>query len=117
MEQKVERMGQPQKKHDYETIADSPEFKSLVKRKNKFLLPVTVFFLLFYFSLPVLTSFSTVLNKPAIGDITWVWILALAQFVMTWTLCMIYVKKANGFDSEADEVLRRHNKLEGRERT
>ncbi|MET1031027.1 DUF485 domain-containing protein [Domibacillus tundrae] len=116
MEQKMERVVPQQPKHDYETIASSPEFKSLVRKKNKFLLPVTVFFLLFYFSLPLLTSFSTVLNRPAIGDISWVWLFALAQFIMTWTLCMIYVKKANGFDSDADKILTQHNKLEGRDR-
>ncbi|MCP3764615.1 DUF485 domain-containing protein [Domibacillus sp. A3M-37] len=113
MEQKVEHVVQPQRNHDYETIAASPDFKSLVRKKNKFLLPVTVFFLLFYFTLPLLTSFSTVLNKPVIGDISLVWIFALAQFIMTWTLCMMYVKKANQFDAEADQVLTKHNKSEG----
>ncbi|MCI2254063.1 DUF485 domain-containing protein [Domibacillus sp. 8LH] len=116
MEQKVERVLQPQKNYDYEKIAASPEFKSLIRKKNKFLLPVTIFFLLFYFSLPLLTSFSTVLNKPAVGDISWVWVLALAQFIMTWTLCMVYVKKANGFDADAESIVNRHNDTKGSDR-
>lgn len=113
MEQKMERVERTKPMHDYEAIAASPEFKSLVRKKNRFLLPVAIFFLLFYFTLPLLTSFSTVLNKPVIGDITLVWVFALAQFVMTWTLCMLYVKKANQFDSEADQVLTKHHKSEG----
>ncbi|OLN22929.1 hypothetical protein BTO30_07240 [Domibacillus antri] len=116
MEHKVHHTTPPQQNHDYEAIAASPEFKSLVRKKNKFLLPVTVFFLLFYFTLPLLTSFSTVLNSPAIGDITWVWVFAFAQFIMTWALCMIYVKKANGFDSEAETIFNLHNKNEGSDR-
>lgn len=116
MEQKMEQAVPPQSAPDYEKIAASPEFKSLVRKKNRFLLPVTVFFLLFYFLLPLLTSFSTVLNKPAIGDISWVWVFALSQFIMTWTLCMIYVKKANQYDKEADSILRDESNLEGRGR-
>lgn len=113
MQQKVERVLQSQPEYNYEKIAASPEFTTLIRKKNKFLLPVTIFFLLFYFSLPLLTSFSTVLNKPAVGDISWVWVLALAQFIMTWTLCMIYVKKANQFDAEADQILNRHKNTKG----
>ncbi len=116
MEQKMEKVVPPQSKPDYETIAASPEFKSLVRKKNKFLLPVTIFFLLFYFTLPLLTSFSTVLNKPAIGDISWVWIFAFAQFIMTWTLCTLYVKKANEFDEEADLILNDQKMSKGRGR-
>lgn len=90
---------------NYVAISESKEFKALKKRKVKFILPITIFFLLFYISLPILTSYTTILNEPAIGDITWVWILALAQFIMTWTLCMIYVSKANGFDKDAEKIM------------
>ncbi|QOV11726.1 DUF485 domain-containing protein [Viridibacillus arvi] len=86
-------------------IADSQDFKKLVKKKNSFIVPVSIFFLLFYFTLPVLTSFTTVLNVKVIGDITLVWIFALAQFIMTWILCMTYVSKANKFDQEAESII------------
>lgn len=55
---------------------------------------MTVFFLLFYFALPILTSYTDVLNHPAIGPITWAWVFAFAQFVMTWVLCILYSRKA-----------------------
>ncbi|KIL80787.1 DUF485 domain-containing protein [Bacillus badius] len=89
----------------YENIASSPKFIQMVKSKNKFLVPLSVFFLLFYFSLPLLTSYSNILNKPALGPISWVWIFAFAQFIMTWSLSMIYVRKANQFDQLSDEIL------------
>ncbi|MEK4030057.1 MULTISPECIES: DUF485 domain-containing protein [Bacillaceae] len=92
-------------KTTYESIAESPKFKQMVKSKTKFLVPLSIFFLLFYFSLPLLTSYSTILNKPAIGSISWVWIFAFAQFIMTWALSMIYVKKANQFDQMSDDIL------------
>lgn len=89
----------------YSQVEKSTKFKELMQEKKRFIIPLTVFFLLFYFSLPILASYTTILNKPAIGSITWVWILALAQFVMTWTLCILYVRKAARFDQKADDIL------------
>lgn len=93
-------------KLDYEAVVQKPKFKKLMDDKKKFIMPFTIFFLIFYFTLPILTSYTTILNKPAIGDISWVWIFALAQFVMTWTLCTIYVKRFARFDKDADDILK-----------
>lgn len=93
------------KSYDFEKIAESQDFKSLLESKRKFLIPITVFFLVFYFMLPILTSFTTILNRPAIGSITWTWVYAFAQFVMTWILCIIYVKKAGKFDHLAEQII------------
>ncbi|MBM7650128.1 uncharacterized membrane protein (DUF485 family) [Bacillus ectoiniformans] len=107
MDNRILKADSPKKKAiDYEEIAASADFQSLVKKKNSFLLPMSLFFLAFYFSLPLMTSYSKVLNTPAIGAISWVWIFALAQFIMTWTLCMMYVKKANKFDEMAEEIIK-----------
>ncbi|MEX3715337.1 DUF485 domain-containing protein [Cytobacillus horneckiae] len=94
--------------YDYEKIASSNEFKGLMSAKKKFLIPTVIFFMVFYFTLPILTSFTTILNKPAIGAITWTWLYAFAQFIMTWTLCMIYVRKAARFDQSADDIIENH---------
>lgn len=90
---------------EYVTISESTEFKALVKRKNNFILPVTIFFMLFYFALPLLTSFTKILHQKAYADITWVWIFALAQFVMVWTLVTIYARKASSYDKEAEVII------------
>ncbi|MFD1357753.1 DUF485 domain-containing protein [Fictibacillus halophilus] len=89
----------------YSEIVRSSYFKQLMEEKKRFILPMTLFFLLFYFSLPVLTAYSDVLNNKAIGDISWAWIFAFAQFIMTWALCMIYTKKAKRFDELAEKVV------------
>ncbi|MFZ3577567.1 DUF485 domain-containing protein [Virgibacillus sp. DJP39] len=90
---------------DYESVANSTEFQELLSKRRKFIFPLTIFFLLFYFSLPLLTSYTTILNAPAIGDISWAWIYGLAQFVMTWVLCSMYVKKSASFDHEAKQII------------
>lgn len=89
---------------NYSAIANSAEFKALKRKKNKFILPFTIFFLLSYILLPILTSYTTILNNNAFGDVAWVWIYALSLFLMTWVLCMVYVRRANDFDKEAEQI-------------
>lgn len=102
---KDEVLQQKQPKYDFEKIAGSQDFKHLLSSKKKFLIPSTIIFLSFYFLLPILTSYTTILNTPAIGSISWTWIYSLGLFIMTWVLCMVYVKKAVKFDSMADEII------------
>ena len=92
------------REYPYEEISEQNNFKSLKKRKNKFIVGISIFFLTAYLALPILTSYTTILNTPVIGDISLVWIYSFLLFIMTWTLCMIYVKKANGFDKEAEKI-------------
>lgn len=101
-------------KIDYEKVEQSEKFQRLMANRKKFIVPYTIFFLAFYFLLPILTSYTTFLNTPVIGDISWVWIFAFAQFVMTWVLCTIYVKKAASFDKQADEIIDEQLSKEGR---
>ena len=89
----------------YAEIAASPRFRALLDRKKRFLIPLCAFFFVFYFALPVLTSYvPSVMNRPAVGAITWAWLFAFAQFVMIWALCGLYVRKAESFDADAAAV-------------
>lgn len=92
-------------KIDYAAVEQSSQFKGFLEKKKKFIIPFTVFFLIFYFMLPVLTSYTTFLNTSFFGDISWVWVYAFAQFVMVWVLCTIYVRKAASFDKKAKEII------------
>lgn len=102
---KDEVLRQKGSKYDYEKIAGSPEFKHLLNTKKKFLIPSTIFFLSLYILLPILTSYTTILNKPAIGSISWTWIYSIGLFIMTWIMCMVYVRKAAKYDAMADEIV------------
>ena len=89
---------------DYSSVAQSTSFQKLLSEKKRFIIPLTIFFFCFYFALPILTSYSTVLNTKFIGNITWAWVFAFLQFVMTWGLCMLYSKKAAKFDQLAEQI-------------
>ncbi len=89
---------------NYTEIAKSTKFQMLMKQKNGFVLPMTIFFFIFYFLLPILTSYVPSINQPAIGAVTWAWIFGFAQFIMTWVLCMLYSSKAKKLDAMVEEI-------------
>ncbi|MFD2973890.1 DUF485 domain-containing protein [Peribacillus deserti] len=95
---------------DYSKIVQSQTFQELLSAKKKFIVPVTIFFFCFYFALPILTSYTNVLNNTFIGSITWAWVFAFLQFVMTWGLCMLYSRKAARFDELAEKVVQERGK-------
>jgi uncharacterized membrane protein (DUF485 family) len=93
-----------EQRHQYKAIAQSTKFKELMAQKKKFIVSMSVLFLLFYFMLPVFTSYFEFLNKSALGPITWAWVYAFAQFIMTWGLCWLYTKKAAKYDQIIKEI-------------
>lgn len=91
---------------DYSKIVQTQTFQELLRKKRKFIVPLSIFFMVFYFTLPILTSYSTVLNSNALGGISWAWVFAFAQFIMTWTLCVLYSKKAATFDILVEKIVK-----------
>lgn len=89
---------------DWKTIRQTHSFQELMRQKRVFIIPATVFFFVFYFTLPILTAFTTVLNGKVIGAMNWAYLYAFAQFVMTWSLSHLYMKKANQFDQLSKKV-------------
>ena len=96
--------GRPNDNNPYTEIVKSEAFRKLMARKKSFILPASLFFLIFYFALPVMTSVSDVLNQKAIGAISWAWLFAFAQFIMTWGLCSLYSRKAEDFDRMVEHI-------------
>jgi uncharacterized membrane protein (DUF485 family) len=90
----------------YSAIAKSSKFQALLRQKKRFILSLSIFFFAFYFLLPIMTSYSKVLNHSAIGPISWAWVFAFAQFIMTWALCILYSRRAAKFDQTVNEVKR-----------
>lgn len=84
--------------NQWERVAGTSAFQELMLSKRNFIIPTTIFFLVFYMGLPVLAGFTTVLNGQVIGAITWAYVYAFAQFIMTWTILHLYVSWANKWD-------------------
>ncbi|HZW46616.1 MAG TPA: DUF485 domain-containing protein [Microvirga sp.] len=84
--------------NEWVRVERTSAFKELVRRKRAFIIPATIFFMVFYFGLPFLAAFTTVLNVKVIGPLTLAYIYAFAQFAMTWIIMHLYVSRANKWD-------------------
>ena len=91
---------------DWERLAASAEFKSLLKAKAKFVVPATVFFIVYYFSLPLLVGYAPqLMARKVFGVVNVAYLFALSQFFMAWILAWAYVRAAGRFDRMARDVI------------
>jgi uncharacterized membrane protein (DUF485 family) len=91
-------------RREWARVAETGAFHELMRRKKAFIIPATIFFIAFYFGLPVLAAFTTVLNFNVVGAITGAYVYAFAQFAMTWILMHLYVSRANKWDGVIDRA-------------
>lgn len=86
-----------------------PEFRALLARKARFITGATVFFVAYYFALPILVGyFPAMMKKEVMGHINIAYLFALSQFFMAWILAFIYTRKAAQWDKEAAAVIQGH---------
>ena len=91
---------------DWNAIARDADFKALVQRKLKLVVPATVFFVVYYFALPVGVGwFPEFMQKKIWGDVNIAYLFALSQFFMAWILALIYVIAAAGWDRSERSLL------------
>jgi len=90
----------------WEGLEHTEEFRRLVAARMRFVLPATVFFLVYYFLLPLANGLAPGFMRTAvIGHINIAYLFALSQFVMAWLLAWFYIRKANNvFDRLAAMV-------------
>jgi uncharacterized membrane protein (DUF485 family) len=91
---------------DWQRFAATTEFKSLLKAKARFVVPATIFFVVYYFSLPLLVGYAPqLMARKVIGVINVAYLFALSQFVMAWLIAWAYVRAAARFDRMARDVI------------
>lgn len=90
----------------WEKIAQHPGFAELKRAKLRFIVPATIFFMVYYMALPVLVGFfPELMKKPVWGKVNWAYLFALSQFLMTWVICGLYVRAARRWDKMNAELL------------
>jgi uncharacterized membrane protein (DUF485 family) len=91
---------------DWNKVATMEEFRALLKAKLKFIAPATVFFVVYYFALPVLVGYAPeLMEKKIFGVVNLAYLFALSQFVMAWVIAALYVRAAGRFDKMAEAIL------------
>ena len=100
----VETMPEPQS--DWDIVANNKEFKDLMAAKARFIVPATIFFIVYYFALPILVGYAPkLMATPVIGPVNIAYLFALSQFFVAWLIAWLYVRAANRFDRMAASVL------------
>jgi uncharacterized membrane protein (DUF485 family) len=91
---------------DWNRVAASSGFKALVKAKRKFIIPATIFFIIYFFALPVLVGYAPeLMNRKVIGSVNVAYLFALSQFFMAWIVALLYVRAASRHDRMAREIV------------
>ena len=90
----------------WDKIAESKEFQDLMSTKKMFIVPAFIFFVVYYFALPVLVGYAPgLMSTKVIGEVNLAYLFALSQFFVAWIIAGLYVKAANNFDRLAKDIL------------
>lgn len=92
---------------DWDRVAAEGEFKELLASKRRFIVPATVFFVLYYFALPVLVGYAPSLMDTRVLGVNLAYLFALSQFFMAWAVAALYVRAAGGWDETARRIIER----------
>jgi uncharacterized membrane protein (DUF485 family) len=91
---------------DYESTERSEAFQNLKRKHRRFVFPLTVAFLAWYFAYVLLAAYAhDFMATPVFGNINVGLLLGLGQFVSTFAITMWYVWYANRtLDPLSDEL-------------
>jgi uncharacterized membrane protein (DUF485 family) len=90
---------------EWEKLAGSERFRNLLKAKKRFVVPAMIFFVVYYFALPVLIGYARpFMEKRVLGPVNLAYLFALSQFFMAWIVAALYVRAAARFDRMAKDV-------------
>ena len=90
----------------WDKVAESKEFKDLIATKKLFIIPAFVFFVGYYFALPILVGYAPqFMATKVLGPVNLAYLFALSQFFVAWIIAALYVRAANTFDKLADDIV------------
>jgi uncharacterized membrane protein (DUF485 family) len=91
---------------DWHGVTQLPEFSAMVRAKLRFVIPATLFFILYYFALPILVGYAPgLVGKEVFGDLNIAYLFALSQFFMAWAIAGLYLRAAARFDRMEQDIV------------
>lgn len=101
---------------DWGRVTQLPEFRTMVRAKLRFIIPATLFFVIYYFALPVLVGYApSLMSKRVIGVINVAYLFALSQFFVAWIIAALYLRAAARFDKMEQRVIEKVERAVGSE--
>lgn len=91
---------------DWSRVTQMPEFRAMVRAKLRFIIPAVIFFVVYYFALPVLVGYAPgLMSRRVIGVVNIAYLFALSQFFMAWIIAALYLRAAARFDKLEHKVI------------
>jgi|SRR5690348_9188641 len=90
---------------EWDRIAATKPFQDLMATKKVFIVPAFIFFIVYYFALPILVGYAPQFMSIKVGKVNLAYLFALSQFFMAWTIAWLYMKAADDFDSLAKDIV------------
>ena len=93
-------------KTKWDRVEEMEEFRLLILAKKEFVIPATIFFVIYYFALPVLVGYAPgLMTRKVWGSVNLAYLFALSQFFMAWGVAIAYVAAAKKFDKFGVHIL------------
>ncbi len=110
MKEPYARVGGDQPAIDWKAAEQSPEFRELVARRRRFVVPATVFFLGWFVAFILLAGYAPdFMGESVYEGLTVGYVLALTQFLMVLVLGIMYLRKSEReFDPLAEKAIARY---------
>ncbi len=89
---------------DWDAIAAHEDFRALRRAQARFIVPAMIFFVVYYFALPILVGTAPALMETEVlGVVNLAYLFALSQFFMAWGIAL-YVRAARRWDVAARKI-------------
>ncbi len=93
-------------KTQWDRVSEMDEFRLLLLAKIGFVVPATIFFIVYYFALPILVGYAPgFMSKKVWGPVNLAYLFALSQFFMAWGIAALYVNAAKKFDMYGSHIM------------
>ena len=90
----------------WDRVAESQPFKDLMAIKRIFIVRAFLFFVVYYFLLPILVGYAPRLMAMKVwGNVNLAYLFALSQFFMAWMIAGLYVKAGDNFDRISKDII------------
>jgi uncharacterized membrane protein (DUF485 family) len=90
---------------EWHALAAEPEFKALIAARRRFIVPATIFFIIYYLALPISVGLAPqFMGRPVLGPLTLAYVFALSQFLMAWILLAFFLLRSRSFDLQAARI-------------
>ncbi len=90
----------------WDRIYASEDYRRLIQRKTRTVVVLTVFFVVYYFLLPVsVGTWPELMETKVWGNVSLAYAYAFSQFLMAWAVAFAYMRRAERYDRDAARIL------------